>query len=50
MLTGQQDHSHMLIDWLVGWLAGWLEFNVPFEHKYGYIRDEESHLLTQLHR
>jgi len=21
-------------------LAGWLEFNVPFQHKYGYIRDE----------
>ena len=19
---------------------GWLEFNVPFQHKYGYIRDE----------
>jgi len=24
----------------VGWLVGWLEFNVPFQHKYGYIRDE----------
>jgi len=23
-----------------GWLVGWLEFNVPFQHKYGYIRDE----------
>jgi len=22
------------------WLVGWLEFNVPFQHKYGYIRDE----------
>jgi len=21
-------------------LAGWLEFNVPFQHKYGYITDE----------
>jgi len=21
---------------------GWLEFNVPFQHKYGYIRDERS--------
>jgi len=20
--------------------AGWLEFNIPFQHKYGYIRDE----------
>jgi len=25
-----------------GWLVGWLEFNVPFQHKYGYIRDEIS--------
>jgi len=24
------------------WLAGWLQFNVPFQHKYGYIRDERS--------
>jgi len=33
------------------WLVGWLEFNVPFQHKYGYIRDEssgvESYPLTQ---
>jgi len=21
-------------------LVGWSEFNVPFQHKYGYIRDE----------
>ena len=21
-------------------LVGWLEFNVPFQHKYGYARDE----------
>jgi len=20
--------------------VGWLEFNVPFQHKYGYIRDD----------
>jgi len=20
--------------------VGWLEFNIPFQHKYGYIRDE----------
>jgi len=26
--------------WLVGWLVGWLEFNIPFQHKYGYFRDE----------
>jgi len=34
-----------------GWLVGWLKFNVPFQHKYGYIRDErsgmESYPLTQ---
>jgi len=22
------------------WLVGWSEFNVPFQHKFGYIRDE----------
>jgi len=21
-------------------LHGWLEFNLPFQHKYGYIRDD----------
>jgi len=26
----------------IGWLVGWLEFNVPFQHKYGYIRDEDG--------
>jgi len=25
---------------MVGWLVGWLEFNVPFQHRYFYIRDE----------
>ena len=25
-----------------GKLIGWLEFNVPFQHKYGYIRDEDK--------
>jgi len=34
-----------------GWLVGWLEFNVPFQHKYGYITQErsemESYPLTQ---
>ena len=24
----------------VGWLVDWLEFKVPFQHKYGYIRDK----------
>jgi len=23
-----------------GCLVGWLEFNVPFQHKYGYIGDD----------
>jgi len=23
-----------------GEFDGWLEFNIPFQHKYGYIRDE----------
>jgi len=23
-------------------LVGWLEFNVPFQHKYGFIRDKRS--------
>jgi len=26
--------------------VGWLEFNVPFQHKYGYIRDEFDNLPT----
>jgi len=34
-----------------GWLVSWMEFNVPFQHKYGYIREErsgvESYPLTQ---
>jgi len=33
-----------------GWLVGWLEFNVPFQHKYGYIRDELNALeSTEIH-
>jgi len=36
---------------MYGWLVGWSEFNVPFQHKYGYIRDErpavKSYPLTQ---
>jgi len=35
-------------------LVGWLEFNILFQHKYGYIRDdpkqaEEGDRLTQVH-
>jgi len=32
-------------------MVGWLEFNVPFQQKYSYIRDEmsgvQSYPLTQ---
>ena len=30
----------MLISARLCTLVGWLEFNVPFQHKYGYIRDD----------
>jgi len=30
-------------------LVGWLEFNVPFQHKWGYIRDE-SRLCVSINR
>jgi len=23
-------------------VVGWLEFNIPFQHKYGYIRDDSD--------
>jgi len=26
-------------------LVGWLEFNVPFRHKYGYIRGDETRVI-----
>jgi len=29
-------------------LVSWLEFNVPFQHKYGYIRDEAGWMKTTL--
>jgi len=29
-------------------LVGWLEFNVPFQHKYGYIRDDHLALNNYL--
>jgi len=29
-------------------LVGWLEFNVPFQHKYGYIRYDDITDLLQL--
>jgi len=24
------------------WLVGWLEFNVPFQHKYGYFMGDSD--------
>ena len=27
-------------------MVGWLEFYVPFQHKYGYIRDESAGMDT----
>ena len=27
------------------YLVSWLEFNVPFQHKHGYIRDERSQFI-----
>jgi len=29
-------------------LVGWLEFNVPFQHKYGYIRDDLTFQLMSI--
>jgi len=35
----------------MSYIIGWLEFNVRFQHKYGYIRDEtpgvDSYPLTK---
>jgi len=35
------------VTWFESWqppskLVAWLEFNIPFQHKYGYIRDEAT--------
>ena len=27
-------------------LVSWLEFNVPFQHKYGYIRDDPAQFCS----
>ena len=34
----------------VGCLVGWLEFNVPFQHKYGYVRDEDRQRSDSIRR
>jgi len=37
------------MDWHVQCsVVGWLEFNVPFQHKYGYIRDEQCNVTEEL--
>jgi len=28
--------------------VGWLEFNVRFQHKYGYVRDEHGPTTTRV--
>jgi len=28
--------------------VSWLEFNVPFQHKYGYISDENTGVVTSM--
>jgi len=30
----------------LGTVIGWLEFNVPFQHKYGFIRDDLSAVIA----
>jgi len=32
----------------VWWLVGWLEFNVHFQHNYGYIREEIDPVIVAL--
>jgi len=34
--------------YLQGDIKNWLEFNVPFQHKYGYIRDEQGDIKLLL--
>ena len=36
-------HQHHSVQYRCMRLAGWLEFNVHFQHKYGYIRDGLLH-------
>jgi len=35
-----KDSVAMMKDREAWLLVGWLEFNIPFQHKYGYIRDK----------
>jgi len=29
-------------------MVGWLEFNVPFQHKYGYNRDDHVSMESKI--
>jgi len=44
-LTFSRSH-HVVISGGADKLGGWLEFNVPFQHKYGYIGDEGKLVTT----
>jgi len=47
MLSYREVEASLLVgcQWLVP-LVAWLEFNIPFQHKYGYIRDEGKLVST----
>jgi len=36
------------VSWRGKRLVGWLEFNIPFQHKCGYIRDERKRVNSRL--
>jgi len=42
--------NHLTPDNLGSISPGWLEFNVPFQHKYGYIRDDPASHHSVLYR
>ena len=50
MFSYREVEASLLVGWLVGWMDGWmvswLEFNVTFQHNYGYIRDEVKLVTT----
>ena len=42
LLAGVQPTLDPYAPAFCGWLVGWLDFNVTFQHKSGYIRDEPA--------
>jgi len=42
VLASPREDHHRVLAVALWMLVGWLEFNVPFQHKYGYIRDKRS--------